>query len=183
MRLKRAFSLIGSTSRALAPPLLRAFSAAAPPPSPAAAKEPTPAAKLLALNQALLDAVMRFDWATYSALCDPSLSCWEAEARGAFVVGLDFHKIYYDNAPVPLPKSRVATMASPHVRFLGPHAAVLSYVRLVQSVGSDGAHSTARVEETRVWARKGPLEKWLLVHLCVACSVCVFLVRALFLMR
>ena len=138
--------------------------ATAPGPAPRAVAS---AAAILKLNQQLLDYVMAGDWTGYASLCDPSLTCFEAEARGALAQGLGFHKIYYDHAKSP-PPPRVATQASPHVRFVGPRCAVLSYVRLVQSVGADGAHSTARTEETRVWERQK--SGWKLVHFHKGCA-------------
>jgi hypothetical protein len=43
-------------------------------------------------------------------------------------------------------------MLTPHVRFVGRTCAILSYVRLVQTVDvATGAAASARAEETRVW--------------------------------
>jgi hypothetical protein len=116
--------------------------------------------ELLALNQRLLDAIAAADWKTYDELCDPTLSAFEPEARGRLVEGMAFHKFYF-----ALPKPQVvpqATMASPHVRMLGPDAAVVSYVRLVQKLDAAGAPVTAVSEETRVWQRQEG--KWRHVH-------------------
>ena len=116
---------------------------------------------LLSRNQDLLNAVARMDWKAYAAMCAPSLSCFEQESRAHFVEGLEFHKIYYDAAhrfpvdPATQPLKQV-TMASPHVRLVGRSCAILSYVRLVQSV-AQGAVSTARAEETRIWERQKPI--------------------------
>src|SRR5665811_1298051 len=86
--------------------------------------------ELLALNQRLLDSIVSADWATYEKLCDPSISCFEPEARGRVVEGMPFHKFYFDlGKPSKVPQ---CTMCSPHVRLLGEEAAVISYVRLVQ---------------------------------------------------
>jgi hypothetical protein len=135
----------------------RASSAAASLPAPKMSKKE----KILGLNQKLLDYIAAGDWAGYASLCDPSLTCFEAEARGAFVEGLDFHKIYYSHESAP-GETRKATMSAPHVRFLGERAAVLSYVRLVQKYSEGKGHSTLRVEETRVWERSK--DAWRLVH-------------------
>src|SRR5260370_6379295 len=51
--------------------------------------------ELIALNQQLLDAIAQGDWATYSELCDPSLTAFEPEALGHLVEGLDFHAFYF----------------------------------------------------------------------------------------
>jgi calcium/calmodulin-dependent protein kinase (CaM kinase) II len=44
-------------------------------------------------------------------------------------------------------------MASPHVRVIGENAAIVSYIRLIQRIGKDGAPHTKSVEETRVWEK------------------------------
>lgn len=120
--------------------------------------------ELLAANQKLLNAIVGGDWKTYADLCDPSLTCFEPEARGQLVAGMAFHKFYFDlGAGGPPPKvGTVVTMASPHVRMLGPDAAVLSYVRLNQKLNAAGEPVTAAVEETRVWHKQGGA--WKHVH-------------------
>ena len=107
--------------------------------------------QLLQLNQNLLDSIAKADWATYQKLCDPSISCFEPEAHGNLVEGLDFHHYYFKlGAPSD---TRNTTMTSPHVRLLGPEAAVISYVRLVQKLDGTGSPVTAASEETRVWQK------------------------------
>lgn len=113
------------------------------------------AAELLDLSQQLLDAIAAGDWDAYENLCDPTLSCFEPEARGHLVEGLEFHKFYFElgggSASPPTPK--VTTMVAPHVRLLGEEAAVVSYVRLNQRVSAAGDPHVSAVEETRVWER------------------------------
>lgn len=110
------------------------------------------AQELLELNQRLLDAIASGDWETYEGLCDPTLTCFEPEARGNLVEGMEFHKFYFDlGGPSDTPK--VTTMTSPHVRLLGDEAAVISYVRLNQRVNAAGEPTVSAVEETRVWER------------------------------
>lgn len=115
------------------------------------------AQELLELNQQLLDAIAAGDWETYATLCDPSLSCFEPEARGHLVEGLDFHRFYFSLGSAPAasapPTPKVTTMASTHVRLLGDEAAVLSYVRLNQRVNASGEPTVSAVEETRVWEK------------------------------
>lgn len=119
--------------------------------------------ELLELNRTLLDAVGALDYGTYTRLCDSSLSCFEPEAKGHLVTGLDFHKYYFDlgksagTAPAPQ-----VTVVAPHVRWMcGRRCAVVSYKRLIQ-VGS----TTSATEETRVWENKSELGAgdWRLVH-------------------
>ena len=120
--------------------------------------------ELVALNQKLLASIVSGDWKTYAELCDPSISCFEPEARGHLVEGMPFHKFYFD-LPLTGPKPAVGTivtMSSPHVRLLGADAAVLSYIRLNQKLTAAGEPMTAHVEETRVWQKIGGT--WKHVH-------------------
>jgi hypothetical protein len=119
-------------------------------------------AELLALNQKLLNAIISGDWTTYESLCDPSITCFEAEARGQLVVGMPFHKYYFDLPGSPQKPAKVVTMSQPHVRMLGDSGAVLTYVRLNQSLDASGGPQTSRVEETRVWQKIGGA--WKHVH-------------------
>lgn len=117
------------------------------------------AANLLALNQKLLNAIFAADWKTYEQLCDPSITCFEPEAKGHLVAGMAFHRYYFD---LGASKSAInVTMAEPHVRVMGD-VGVISYVRLVQKLSPEGAPITAQCEETRVWQRQG--ETWRHVH-------------------
>jgi calcium/calmodulin-dependent protein kinase (CaM kinase) II len=114
--------------------------------------------ELLALTRRLLDSIARRDWATYQALCDPTLTAFEPEAAGCLVEGLDFHQFYFQLESGTQPVQ--TTLSAPHVRVMGD-VAVVSYVRLVQRAGPGGATTTA-FQETRVWQR-GP-DGWKHVH-------------------
>lgn len=119
------------------------------------------AQELLDLNQRLLEAIASGDWETYEQLCDPTLTCFEPEAKGHLVEGMDFHQFYFrlgGSSEAP----RVTTMSSPHVRLLGDEAAVLSYIRLNQRVNGAGEPTVSAVEETRVWERVAG--EWKHVH-------------------
>jgi calcium/calmodulin-dependent protein kinase (CaM kinase) II len=105
--------------------------------------------QLIDLTQQLLDSIAGGDWETYARLCDPSLSAFEPEARGQRVDGMAFHKFFFDLGRRQAPHN--TTMCSPHVRLLGDQAAIVSYVRLLQTVNSDGVPRVQRYEETRVW--------------------------------
>jgi calcium/calmodulin-dependent protein kinase (CaM kinase) II len=120
------------------------------------------AQELLELNQKLLVAIVSGDWKTYEQLCDPSITCFEAEARGQVVVGMPFHKYYFELPGSPQKPAKNVTMSQPHVRQMGDSAAVLSYVRLTQSLDAAGQPQTGRVEETRVWQKIGG--QWKHVH-------------------
>jgi calcium/calmodulin-dependent protein kinase (CaM kinase) II len=116
--------------------------------------------ELLDVNARLLKSIQDGDWKTYAELCDPSLSAFEPEARGHLVEGMDFHRFYFDLERKARPVN--TTMSSPHVRMLGENAAVICYVRLVQTLDAAGQPQTRRGEETRVWER--PDGVWRHVH-------------------
>lgn len=109
-------------------------------------------ATLLELNQRLLESIVKGDWDSYQQLCDPAITCFEAEARGQLVEGLAFHRFYFA-LPGAGKGVKHVSMTAPHVRMLGDDAAVVSYIRLTQSLDAAGAPQTSRFEETRVWQR------------------------------
>ena len=115
--------------------------------------------ELLQLNQRLLDSIAGADWATYEELCDPSLTAFEPEAQGQLIEGLAFHRFYFDLGGVKGPHQ--TTMAAPRVRLLGD-VGLVTYVRLVQRVGTDGAPRTQAFEETRLWQRRDG--RWRHIH-------------------
>lgn len=116
--------------------------------------------EIIDLTKSLLDSIAAGDWDAYAKLCDPSLSCFEPEARGHLVHGMEFHKFYFDNLSHRLAVN--TTMAAPHVRFAGENAAIICYIRLQQRMGSDGTPGTTRSEETRVWEKQDG--QWRHVH-------------------
>ena len=115
--------------------------------------------ELLDLTQQLLESIATADWETYQDLCDSTLSAFKPEGRGHLVQGLEFHRFYFDLGAPEGP--RTTTMASPKVRLMGD-VAVVTYVRLVQSLNEAGAPVTSHFEETRVWQMQHG--KWQHVH-------------------
>ncbi|MFO0926905.1 MAG: DUF4440 domain-containing protein [Gemmataceae bacterium] len=115
--------------------------------------------ELLALTQKLLESIPRGDWATYAELVDPSLTCYEPEAPGQLVEGMEFHHFYFNLGGARGPHN--TTMCSPHVRVMGD-VAVVSFARIVQKLGADGVPTSTLSNETRVWHRTGG--KWRHVH-------------------
>jgi ketosteroid isomerase-like protein len=120
---------------------------------------PSTSAELVQLTQKLLESIAAGDWATYAALCDPTLSAFEPECLGHLVEGLAFHRFYFDLGASQEP--RTTTIASPHVRVLGD-VGIVSYVRLTQKVDELGTPIVTQCQETRVW-HKGP-DGWKHVH-------------------
>lgn len=103
------------------------------------------------LTQQLLETIAQGDWDRYAQLCDPTLTCFEPEAKGHLVEGLPFHQFYFKlggGAAQP----NETTISSPHVRIIGD-VAIVSYVRLNQRVDGAGKPTVSVVEETRVWER------------------------------
>ena len=89
-----------------------------------------------------------------------------SEARNQLVAGLDFHRYYF---ALGARKTSVhTTICAPHVRLLGPDAAVVSYVRLVQHLDAAGVPQTSRSEETRVWQRTDGVWKHVHFHRSVS---------------
>ena len=115
--------------------------------------------EILALTQRLLDSISSGDWAAYAELCDPGLTAIEPEAPGQVVVGLDFHKFYFDIGGVR--GRHRTTMSGASVRLLGD-AAVVTYARLVQRLDPESKPITVASMETRVWQRRDG--RWRHVH-------------------
>jgi len=116
-------------------------------------------AEIIEINRQLLQSIAAGDWATYESLCDPSLTCFEPEARGHLVRGLDFHRFYFNLGAAEGPRN--TTMASPKVRLVGD-VAIVTYIRLVQYLDESGGPVTTHYEETRVWERQDG--RWRHVH-------------------
>lgn len=120
--------------------------------------------ELLAINRRLLESIAAGDWATYQELCDPTLTCFEPEARGQWVEGMDFHQFYFKLSGGQLATAAGPvniTVSAPHVRLMGD-VAVISFIRLVQKLDAAGNPVTLRSEETRVWQRQNG--RWRHVH-------------------
>lgn len=129
--------------------------------SPGAAHVSDRDQQILALNQSMLESVVRGDWHTYAGMCSHDLSCFEAETNGVLVEGLDFHRFYF-NLPGEAPATPVhVCMSRPHLRWLSDDAVVVSYTRLTQRCGEHGA-MTQSCCETRIWERQA--QGWLQVH-------------------
>ncbi|MBX7132815.1 MAG: DUF4440 domain-containing protein [Fimbriimonadaceae bacterium] len=114
---------------------------------------------LLDATHKLLDSIAARDWEAYASLCDPNLTCFEAESRGHCVEGLEFHRFYFENGGHL--GNHVSTICAPIVREFG-NTGLTCYSRLVQFIDQDGRAVTQRYEETRVWRREG--EDWKCIH-------------------
>ena len=109
--------------------------------------------EIIDLTHWLLLSISQGDWDTYAQLCDPSLTCFEPEAQGQRVEGLDFHRFYFDlHTEKNSPQANV-TITSPHVRMIGNDVAIISYNKLLQSA-TGGSPQTLSFVETRVWQKQ-----------------------------
>ncbi|MCA9080074.1 MAG: DUF4440 domain-containing protein [Planctomycetaceae bacterium] len=111
----------------------------------------SPEQQLLDLSAQLLQAIDAGNWDAYTKLCDPRISCFEPEAEGHLVVGLPFHKFYFDLPPSG--RKQLSSISSPHVEVIGD-VGLVYYVRLVQKT-TDAGPITVSSNETRVWKREG----------------------------
>jgi ketosteroid isomerase-like protein len=108
--------------------------------------------ELLELSRKLLNSIDTGDWTTYASLCDETITCFEPEALGHLVSRLPFHKFYFDLPATATKPAKQSSIASPHVRLMGD-SAVVSYVRVVQKLDSNGSPATVAAMETRVWQK------------------------------
>jgi len=116
--------------------------------------------ELLRVTERLLQSVSSADWDTYQELCDPTLTAFEPEGLGHLIEGMDFHRFYFDQGGHMGQHNN--TIVAPHVRLLNDEVAVVSYVRLVQSIDESNTVGTQRFEETRLWQKRDG--QWLHVH-------------------
>ena len=114
---------------------------------------------LLNLNQSLLDSIVDGNWAAYIDLCDESVTCFEPEARGHLVEGLEFHQFYFEGQTSS--RTTNTTMAAANVRLMGD-VALVCYTRLTQYFDASNSPMTRAVEETRVWQKING--RWKHVH-------------------
>lgn len=106
---------------------------------------------LLKKTEELLRCIRERDWESYKRLCSSDLTCFEPETRGSRVAGLDFHRFYFENGGHM--GHHQDTICDFQVRSLGPEAALVTYVRLIQTSDLQGSSQTHRYAETRVWER------------------------------
>ncbi|KAL4240955.1 Calcium/calmodulin-dependent protein kinase type II subunit delta [Mactra antiquata] len=120
--------------------------------------------EVIKLTEQLIAAITSGDYDAYSKFVDPSITCFEPEAMGNLIVGMDFHKFYFDHGKVLSKNNKPVntSILNPTVHILGDDSACIAYVRLTQFIDKDGLPATQQSEETRVWQRKDG--KWQNVH-------------------
>ncbi|XP_041363803.1 calcium/calmodulin-dependent protein kinase type II delta chain-like isoform X3 [Gigantopelta aegis] len=118
--------------------------------------------EIIKRTEQLLQAVTSGDYEAYTKLIDPHLTSFEPEALGNLILGMDFHKFYFDHVLSKNNKPVNTSILNPHVHLLGEDAACIAYIRLTQYIDRNGLPVTMQSEETRVWQRKDG--KWQNVH-------------------
>ncbi|XP_077999440.1 calcium/calmodulin-dependent protein kinase type II delta chain-like isoform X2 [Glandiceps talaboti] len=118
--------------------------------------------EIIKMTESLLDAITNGDYEAYTKICDPHLTCFEPEAMGNLVEGMEFHRFYFENVLSKNNRARNTTILNPHVHLLGEDAASIAYIRLTQFIDRTGCPVTTQSEETRVWLKKDA--KWQNVH-------------------
>ena len=106
--------------------------------------------ELLELNQRLLESIAEEDWETYSALCDPSLSCFEAETGGHLVEGMEFHRFYFDLGRSAGPQNTTMCFSA---RAAGRRCGDRQLRAAEPAVQRRGQTGAIRFAETRIWQR------------------------------
>jgi calcium/calmodulin-dependent protein kinase (CaM kinase) II len=107
--------------------------------------------ELLDLSRQLIDSITSADWKAYAELCADDISCFEPEAVGHLVEGMEFHRYYFNLGGSDSPRN--TTLVAPKVRLMGD-VAVVTYVRLTQRLNEADAPTTSSFEETRVWQKQ-----------------------------
>ncbi|XP_016351720.1 calcium/calmodulin-dependent protein kinase type II delta chain-like isoform X15 [Sinocyclocheilus anshuiensis] len=118
--------------------------------------------EIIKITEQLIEAINNGDFEAYAKICDPGLTCFEPEALGNLVEGMDFHRFYFENLLSKNSKPIHTTILNPHVHLIGDEAACIAYIRLTQYVDEQGRPRSSQSEETRVWHRRD--SKWQNVH-------------------
>uniref|UniRef100_A0A672NSN8 Calcium/calmodulin-dependent protein kinase II association-domain domain-containing protein n=1 Tax=Sinocyclocheilus grahami TaxID=75366 RepID=A0A672NSN8_SINGR len=118
--------------------------------------------EIIKITEQLIEAINNGDFEAYAKICDHGLTCFEPEALGNLVEGMDFHRFYFENLLSKNSKPIHTTILNPHVHLIGEEAACIAYIRLTQYVDGQGRPRSSQSEETRVWHRRD--SKWQNVH-------------------
>ncbi|XP_056601201.1 calcium/calmodulin-dependent protein kinase (CaM kinase) II beta 1 isoform X16 [Triplophysa dalaica] len=181
-QMSRLTDLVGSVRRSSAPQTdSEPLAPSRPPPAPApvsSQSHPSPVPsqpsstplpsthlrkqEIIKITEQLIEGINNGDFEAYAKICDPGLTCFEPEALGNLVEGMDFHRFYFENLLAKNSKPIHTTILNPHVHLIGEDAACIAYIRLTQFVDGQGRPRSTQSEETRVWHRRD--SKWQNVH-------------------
>ncbi|TRY71300.1 hypothetical protein DNTS_002243, partial [Danionella cerebrum] len=65
--------------------------------------------EIIKITEQLIEAINNGDFEAYAKICDPGLTCFEPEALGNLVEGMDFHRFYFENSNLSTPPSSILT--------------------------------------------------------------------------
>ncbi|WKY08085.1 hypothetical protein Q1695_007522 [Nippostrongylus brasiliensis] len=106
--------------------------------------------EIVRVTQQLLDAISCKDFDVYTKLCDPAMTCFEPEALGNLIEGVEFHRFYFDYGNSNPRKGQLhTTMLNPNVHVMGEEGACIAYVRLTQYMDRNGEARTRQTQESR----------------------------------
>ncbi|XP_036966954.1 calcium/calmodulin-dependent protein kinase type II delta chain-like isoform X2 [Acanthopagrus latus] len=118
--------------------------------------------EIIKVTEQLIEAINNGDFEAYTKICDPGLTSFEPEALRNLVVGIDFHRFYFENALSKTKQPIHTILLNPHVHLIGDEAACIAYIRLTQYIDGSGMPRTMQSEETRIWHRRD--SKWQNIH-------------------
>ncbi|KAL1273949.1 hypothetical protein QQF64_026763, partial [Cirrhinus molitorella] len=104
--------------------------------------------EIIKITEQLIEAINNGDFEAYAKICDPGLTCFEPEALGNLVEGMDFHRFYFENLLSKNSKPIHTTILNPHVHLIGDEAACIAYIRLTQYVDGQGRPRSSHCPST-----------------------------------
>jgi len=119
---------------------------------------------IIDLTQKLLKSIDTHNWETYVSLTSENISCIEAESSNRIVIGMDFHKFFFEKTELCLNTTFTSIIIDPHVKIFG-NTALIAYIRkLVIHDSLAGSIKTIELAETRVWNFEEESNSWKMVH-------------------
>lgn len=115
------------------------------------------------LTKKLLFYIDNQDWEGYLSLTDENLSCIESETSNKIVLGLDFHKFFFQKNDLSSKTTFTSLICDPHVKIFAD-SALITYIRkLAIHDGLADKPRTLEIAETRIW-RLQECDSWKMVH-------------------
>lgn len=119
---------------------------------------------IIDLTERLLKSIDSKDWETYVSLTDENLSCIEPETKNKIVLGLDFHKFFFEKSELCSKTTFTSMISDPNVKLFG-NTAVIAYIRkLIIHDSLADKPETREIAETRVWNYNEKSNTWKMVH-------------------
>ena len=120
--------------------------------------------EIIELTEKLLNYIDNQNWDGYLDLTDETLSCIEPETSNKIVLGLDFHKFYFNKENLPKNLTFKSSVSEPYVRLLG-ETAMICYIRKLDIYDTNiEKHEHKAIGETRIWNKSNINNKWKMVH-------------------